>query len=116
MRIIALVLLAAMLFPAVAAVASPAVSACCCKTGAGASCPMKRTAASCAKPGSQTCGMQPAEARIPLAPSLPLQRPALIPVTVAATMNVAAAAHELRRFHCATRSTQRPEPPPPRRA
>jgi hypothetical protein len=115
MRIIALVLLAAMLFPAVAAVAAPAVSACCCKTGAGASCPMKR-ASSCSKPASQTCGMQPAEARIPSAPSLPLQRPALIPVTVVATTNVAAATHELRRFHCATRSTQRPEPPPPRRA
>jgi hypothetical protein len=116
MRVAAFLLLGVLLFPTAAAVGLGSVLPCCCAPKAGASCPMKRKAAYCAKTRAGSCGLRRAEPVAAAAPILAAPRPVLVHESVVPLVRVARVSYGAPAFAFATRNAQAPEPPPPKRA
>lgn len=108
MRIAAVVLLAALLFPTAAALASRMGSPCCCK--AAKTCPMKRKAESCSKTGSLSCGVRHTERQ----PAIGTQMPAILAAAAVPRVYASPARYRAAAPRVSVHELQPPEPPPPK--
>jgi hypothetical protein len=115
-RLVATVVVLALLFPAAAPMAARVADARCCTSKSRGTCPMKRKAARCAKHAAVSCCARQTEPLAATYPSIRDHYPALLLET--STHSVPTSGHFLgvAQFGVMSRVPFAPDPPPPKRA
>jgi hypothetical protein len=117
MRVAAAWMLVALLFSTAAPLALRIDASCCCKSQRGATCPMKRKAASgCDKTSAMSCGMQSRESSAAIITVAGDHQPAILVAVLAPSTLTADGSWNRHDLSVVARHLQPPDAPPPERA